>query len=429
MAARPAATARGRSTGDPLTFADLAKHKIDLRVMTTNLSRNQPLAMPWDNNTYFFDPAHFRTLFPAAVVDQMCQPQPLPTGPLARYQAEVLREHAKPLLPFPTADRLPILVATRMSLSFPLLISAVPLYAVDFALPAQRDYGKTIAQWRKANPEATPVRAAAALAKPTFDVNWFSDGGLAANLPVHFFDSPLPTRPTFAIDLAPFPRGRKRSTDERENLYFPAVNSGGLHRRTAYWEEKKPSARLLAFGLSLFNTARVWVDESQLTMPGYRDRIVTVYQDDDEGGLNLSMPEDVVRRLSERGRFAALRVKGRFVDSAPGVPAAGWDNHRWIRFRAATAGLSDWLTGFERGYPSPDAPTTSYDTMLTDAADQPSYKIEGGRRTAAEARVAGLRVEARRWGTKPTDALTEGRPSPPPELRLTAGDWRTPEQS
>ena len=105
----------------------------------------------------------------------------------------MLREHAKPLLPFPTADRLPILVATRISLSFPLLISAVPLYAVDFALPAQRDYGKTIAQWRKANPEATPVRAAAALAKPTFDVNWFSDGGLAANLPVHFFDSPLPT--------------------------------------------------------------------------------------------------------------------------------------------------------------------------------------------------------------------------------------------
>ena len=159
------------------------------------------------------------------------------------------------------------------------------------------------------------------------------------------------------------------------------MNSGGLHRRTAYWEEKKPLARLLAFGLALFNTARVWVDESQLTMPGYRDRIVTVYQDDDEGGLNLSMPKDVVRRLSERGRFAARRVKGRFAGSAPGVPAAGWDNHRWIRFRAATAGLSDWLAGFERGYPSPDAPTTSYDTMLADAADslRTRSRADGGR--------------------------------------------------
>ena len=79
-------------------------------------------------------------------------------------------------------------------------------------------------------------------------------------------------------------RARKRSEDEWKNLYFPSVNLGGLHRRTAHWEDKKPLSRLLAFGMSLVNTARVWVDEKQLTMPGYRDRVVTVYQDTDEAG-------------------------------------------------------------------------------------------------------------------------------------------------
>ena len=38
-------------------------------------------------------------------------------------------------------------------------------------------------------------------------------------------------------------------------------------------------------------TARTWVDEAQLAMPGYRDRIVTVLHDDTEGGLNLNMSE------------------------------------------------------------------------------------------------------------------------------------------
>ena len=36
-----------------------------------------------------------------------------------------------PLRPFPAADDLPVVVAARMSLSFTLLISAVPLHALD----------------------------------------------------------------------------------------------------------------------------------------------------------------------------------------------------------------------------------------------------------------------------------------------------------
>lgn len=61
-------------------------------------------------------------------------------------------------------------------------------------------------------------------------MNWFSDGGICANLPVHFFDAPLPTRPTFAIDLESFPPDRTKSREESENCYLPIGNDEGLVR-------------------------------------------------------------------------------------------------------------------------------------------------------------------------------------------------------
>jgi len=40
------------------------------------------------------------------------------------------------------------------------------------------------------------------------------------------------------------------------------------------------------------------MDNTQLQVPGYRDRVVHVYVDKDEGGLNLNMPPQYVKRLS-----------------------------------------------------------------------------------------------------------------------------------
>jgi len=418
----------GRSSaGPPLTFGDLAKHQIDFKVMTTNLSRKQPMSMPWGHGIYFFDPDEFRKLFPGEVVNAMVEhPPPLPTGPAAARDEEVLRLHAGRLRPFPRPDDLPIMVATRMSLSFPLLISAVPLYSVDYTLGPNRDYKARVRQWRHENPRGTPEEHAKAVAPPSFDRNWFSDGGLTANLPVHFFDNPLPNRPTFAIDLAPFGDERPRDADERKNSYLPVVNQGGLHRRTAHWEDKKPLGRMVSFGMSLVTTARTWVDEAQLAMPGYRDRIVTVYQDADEGGFNLSMADEVVKRLSDRGRFAADRLVRRFAGDAPGdVPAEGWDNQRWIRFRSAAAGLNDWFEAFLRGYATTPPGATSYESLLSATERQPSYKLEGKRRAAAQQRTEGLNKLIAAWSSPPVDAFTDDAPRPPPLLRLVAGDPRS----
>ena len=123
----------GRSVTDPpLTFQDLHQAGITLQLMTTNLSRRQPLAMPWDTSDYYFDPEHFRTLFPEEVVAHMERSLPPRVRTDEDWLAAVAAEQARPLRPFPASGDLPIVVAVRMSLSFPGLISAVPLHAVDF---------------------------------------------------------------------------------------------------------------------------------------------------------------------------------------------------------------------------------------------------------------------------------------------------------
>jgi hypothetical protein len=167
---------------------------------------------------------------------------------------------------------------------------------------------------------------------------------------VHFFDSALPVRPTFAIDLAPFSSDRTKSADEAENSFMPGRNSSGLHRRSADWTGKRGFGALTAFAASLLETARVWLDEAQLVRPGYRDRVVTVYQDQNEGGLNLAMPKEVVEGLTLRGRLAARKVVTAFAGDQPGAVAWAWRNHRWLRLRSTSAALARYLHDFADAY-------------------------------------------------------------------------------
>lgn len=102
-----------------------------------------------------------------------------------------------------------------MSLSFPLLVTVVPLYAVNYTPAGDGDARGQTAEDR------TEVKGTAeAGAAPSFDVNWFSDGGICANLPVHFFNAALPTRPTFAIDLENFRSGARRRLTKLKTAIF-----------------------------------------------------------------------------------------------------------------------------------------------------------------------------------------------------------------
>jgi predicted acylesterase/phospholipase RssA len=43
--------------------------------------------------------------------------------------------------------------------------------------------------------------------------NWFSDGGIASNFPIHFFDAWLPRRPTFGVNLVSLPDEQIEGTE------------------------------------------------------------------------------------------------------------------------------------------------------------------------------------------------------------------------
>ena len=196
--------------GDPLTFGELwaqtdskSARKIDLRMMTSNLSQNRPYILPFDD-VYLFKRDELVRLFPDQVVNHMVKHQRvIPNfNPPAGYFL------------FPEAKDLPVVVATRMSLSFPVLISMVPLYTIGhnafkskvcFVLEQDPDYQDRFSIVLKEMDGDRWVKARQPLSMDDPEKGlqrcWFSDGGICSNFPIHFFDSWLPTRPTFGVNL------------------------------------------------------------------------------------------------------------------------------------------------------------------------------------------------------------------------------------
>lgn len=298
--------AAGRTSADPLTFgelwggdeaerdaaaADPRRRRINLEMMTSNLTHGRPYRLPFGTEIFHWRRGDFEDLFPARVVRWMAERSEPATG--APRGTSPSRDD---LFKLPKAADLPVAVAVRMSLSFPLLLSAVPLYAVD--------WGRAENRKNREHPE--------------YERCWFSDGGLGSNFPVHFFDALLPSRPTFGINLRPFALGVERSDDEAKNVRFPAAPG----------EEVAPEWHrfqgLPGFVGALVHLMQNWVDATQTRLPGYRDRVVHVHLSEEEGGLNLEMPPERIERLSERGRRAGSALVEQF----------DWDQHRWVRYRS-----------------------------------------------------------------------------------------------
>jgi hypothetical protein len=125
---------------------------------------------------------------------------------------------------------------------------------------------------------------------------WFSDGGISSNFPTRFFDAAWPQRPTFGINLA------KPHPDYPEMVWRSAPGQGG--RFLCYTS----ITSLGGFAGAIFNSARNWVDSTQIAMPGFRDRVVEVRQQPDEGGMNLQMPAHTIARLANRGAEAGRNI-------------------------------------------------------------------------------------------------------------------------
>lgn len=340
--------AAGRAVQEPpLTFGDLWKapgfppagmapaggaplKSIHLQMFTTNLSHGRPYVFPLEEG----DAARNASQHVATQQRLFWRPEELarylPTDVLAwltrhsrPYQLAPGREAWDPatadgagLLEIPPPEHFPVLLATRMSLSFPLLISAVPLWAIDY--DSKEGVGK-----RK------------------FRRCWFSDGGLSSNFPIHMFDGLVPMWPTFGIMLEPKLTERPNMTYLPSNYYY-----GYGERWQRFDEQAAPGSRMGGFLLTVVRTMQEWSDNTLSRMPGVRDRVVRLRLHPDEGGLNLDMSAATMARVAERGRHAADELLARYLP--PPATPSGWDEQRWVRLGVFLRLLEKRLPGVQR---------------------------------------------------------------------------------
>ncbi|BDG73830.1 patatin-like phospholipase family protein [Roseomonas fluvialis] len=339
----------------PLTMGDLwgspdtlAERRLDLVLTTTNLSQQVAHRFPFlepSGTNLFFQPDELARVLPRDVVRWMVR----------AAQGEVVADGVR-LLRLPAPGDLPVLFGVRLSLSFPGLISAVPLHARDASIPRTSD---TTAATRASRRPARFRRA------------WFSDGGITSNFPVDAFDSVLPRRPTFCINLRELPTDDEEAgpRTEADMVWMPRDNRDALRppflasRRRGGGGEWHDDPTLAGFVGAIVNTARNAQENALQLTPGQRDRIVTVLTRDNEGGLNLNMPAETIALLSKRGADAAGRLVDRFhPDGAEAREGAlmGWRNHRWIRLRATLSGVERLLAEISAAWRHPDAQAGSY---------------------------------------------------------------------
>lgn len=320
--------------GPPLTFGDLLRKRlssrkergeqsIDLRMIATDLSHNQPYVLPFEKQLFLFKEEEMRRFFPANVVERM-----------TRARSERISLQKLDRVHFvPEAADLPVVFAARLSMSFPALLSAVPLYTIRQSAYEKRRVGDTVV-----------------LEDPDEDLheNLFSDGGIASNFPIHFFDRWLPGRPTFGINLTQMP-------EESFETELPVVTERGVTARRlvrteffsrvsgpsqAFQEDPEfvrsvylpkanapqrpewvPIKNLAGFVGAIWSTAQNYRDRTQSMLPSYRDRIVNIRFPRGEGGLNLGMGPERIGNIRRKGQ-AAGRMLRNFT----------FDEHRWVRF-------------------------------------------------------------------------------------------------
>lgn len=335
-----------------------------------------------------------------------------------------------------------VAAAARLSLSFPLLMSAVPLYTVrQSAYELRRKDSKVILE-----------------EEDDLQFNWFSDGGISSNFPIHFYDRWLPRRPTFGINLAQLPleafeiapdalaaprpgtRDRLRDrfvTQSTEQKANPTIYQAAEEEPVG--EEPDESARateavyrpranevrrpewvpiddLPAFGAAAWATAQNHRERMQSALPSYRERIVTVRFSEDEGGLNLTMGPEAIESIRDKGRQAARNLL-----------EFPFDEHRWVRFRVLMAQQGE-LQRVRAHYPD----RAAYEAfLLTNYHSSYSYpKSEPWRREALarmEQVVKALdawkeldeawRQRSKRWGDE--RFFGKRSPRPEPSLRVT----------
>ncbi len=387
---------RDPAVDPPLTFGDLwgddPEKGVNLQMMTTNLTQGRPMRVPFEDpgqkgfNQYYFDPQEMRRLFPERIVEWL----------IVHAAQAGQTQLPSNLIRMPRARDLPVVVGVRLSVSYPLLLSAVPLYTHDWTREAAKDRLK-------------PDRC------------WFSDGGLSSNFPIHFFDQPLPRWPTFAINFRP-----PHPDMPDEMVWMPKSHR---ERGIAIWNrfdaERKPT--LWGFLNTVKEVTQTWMDSEQVRVPGFRDRIVHITLKPGEGGVNLDMPAHVINDIAERGRIAGRTLAERYAAGPRRDVEAAWEAHRWVRYRSSMYALEEVLVSIERSLSERLPGDRSYEDMIGRKRGQPPLAFpwwNDGQRDHALDVTQALRQIVARWKTMDqtfgrADPDDPGPPEPYPQMRIT----------
>lgn len=356
----------------PLTFEDLesGSNPVQLRMMTSDISMGRPYELPLRDNLHFFSKAEFQRLFPDRVVAYMTSPA------VSKLLPPESQNAAGDLHYLPEGRKLPVVVAARMSLSFPGLIQAVPLHKRDFLLKTQADRKR-------------PVRCL------------FSDGGLTSNFPIHFFDRLWPNRPTFAINLDKF---NPRADDDDHRTWMQIAAGAG---------QVLPINEVRGLGgffWALFNTAKGWQDTLQAMLPGYRERIVHIALKNDEGGLNLEMPKETIELLTGFGEEAGRAVLADF----------DMGQHRWRRHLTAIARVEETFARMHDSHTQVDGGVDTFGTFLATYNPQNgSYKLTGAPLNELKDKTAEIVALAAAWQGRIKIRERDEIPDPASVMRIT----------
>ena len=295
----------------PLTFAHLEESGIKLKMFTTCISRGIPLTVPFNQKAIYFKPKDLEGFFSSRIINHLIKTS-RPSNTATKSNNG--KSEGEKIYALPHLNNLPVVVAVRLSMSFPVLFSAVPFYMRKHDEPTL-----------KVDPDTNEYDTGEDKGK--LERVYFVDGGICSNFPVDFFDSPLPNRPTFGIDLVPTD-GPAAENPEKQ-VWMPQNNHQGVLPSWKLFPERKGLGQLIGYFVAMFETGFTWRDTFQGLAAASRDRIchIKVYKGSNEGGLNLNMPPELIQALSERGERGGKKIIKTFHEGI------GWRNHRWLRFR------------------------------------------------------------------------------------------------
>lgn len=379
---------------------------IDLQMFATNLGHGRPYIFPpatgdespsrfRTRERLFFRPQELAQYLPSDVLEWMKSHGRLYTIEAGREKFEPPEAEANQfgLLELPKPEDIPVILATRMSLSFPLLLSALPLWAINYDAPPGKRHFKRC---------------------------WFSDGGISSNFPMHLFDQLVPLWPTFGINLEP-------TIANRGEVFLPADYAEGYGERWNNFDAGSTSAsRFGGFVAAIVQTMQNWNDNSLSRMPGVRDRIVRVRLEANEGGMNLNMERDLIEKISARGELAARAILARFDSASAAYAAVGWDEQRFVRLCV----LLKMIEARGPGVANAIDPACPYATDLYELIDRATREPDkGGRHTAPpgyEKSLTPQQADALRQAleklkanvTNPSGTCIDFKPVPVPELRV-----------